>query len=188
MFKCLFAVTFLLFVGCGGGGQKAKTDFILQQTQFSILEKGDLVFENDKLVGTGKLLANIPRTRDDNNFSLRLRLRSQGSVALVTNSSSKLEGGVHIQFSRALDGTVAVAIRVGNETVNATSDFQDLSADDVNISLDVHAHGHIIAWVGSETEGRNFAFVTPVHGYSWGLELKNADVSVASADRPKVEH
>ena len=148
-----------------------------------------LIQKDPGVSGSGSFVAVDQRQSGDNNYTLVFSLEKNGSLTLVTNADVDLKTGANLKFSRATDSRISVALKVGDETLNLSEEFQEVSAGgEITLSIDVHEHGHVMIWVGSATEPKEYAFVTRVSEKFWGIRMENSDLKTARADKSKVEH
>lgn len=156
----------------------------MQGAEYVLLEAGNLQTDG-KLSGTGKVVFVEPR-EEDNHYSLAFFLKEGGSLSLVSNATKELASGAILKFTRT-GSQLGMFLIVGSESYDISSDFSTVNAETPQaFEMEIHAHGHVIIWLG--TERFEYAFTTRVPGRLWGLILSDAEVTTARASGASEPH
>ena len=128
-----------------------------------------------------------PLNRDDNNYTLNFSLEENGSLTLISNAQAGLKSPVALTFERRAADKLAIVLKDGDQSYELQDSFTGLSAaGEISVQVDVHEHGHIVMWIGSEED--EWAFTSEVNGTFWGLKLSSAVVNSVKLDQAKEVH
>jgi hypothetical protein len=181
-----FLAALVLLGACGKSSQppgSATGSLRLGNAEYVLIEPGTLA-PPAGIGGTGALVFNTPLAEKDNNFTLRFRLQPKGSVTLVTNTTSKLEHGVALSFSREENDAVKALLTAGTYQYDMSKELSLNGAGELALEIDVHDHGHVIIWQnGGKPE--DFTFAMPRSGRFWGVRLDKAFLSTAGVAKAK---
>ena len=193
----------LLFIAAfqlGGCGSSSSSSLKLNGMEYVVLDAGNLQHNGTSVSGSGSFVVREPlgQTTSEQSFVLNFTLEEGGSLALVSNSKSKLEDGWNLRFTRT-GAALTVAMIVGASQTDVTSRFSGVNASgEINLLVDVHNNedpAHILVWRGNASpfDVGDALLNSQVHGASpgsgtgtaWGFVLNKATLSQATLGTAK---
>lgn len=192
MFKKSFIVALLLVTGCGD--KKVETiENKLTLLPYVVVDKGDLTHKSESVTGTGSIVFNkaLGQIDSNNHYRITFSLQPGGSVAIVANSSDKLEKGARVKFTRTPEDNIAVAIETPGGSTDISGKFSGQKATAaVTYAIDVHnaeTKTHIVIWKADvKPDKTNFFFNSEEESFEskgkgtgafWGIVLNKASVT-----------
>lgn len=187
-FTVFLLAGFFLF-GCGKDISEilAPESAVLGGNAYEIIGNATLSITDKSIAGSGKVAVAIPRATNNNHYSLKFKLDPGGSLTLVTNARSNLEGGLAIRFYRQGNGLLGGHLKTSVEDYDFTGDLSGDALSSVNPEVEVHGdHGHfsIDGVADSELE---YTVTMPNSGRYWGLILNQAEVTKAVAGEANLD-
>jgi len=158
--------------------------------EFRQIGDGELTLTDQSVLsGSGKIIfrKTLP---EDNNFVLKFNLEVGGTLTLLANADNNLQVVIMLSFTRNSDDTLKVMLKAGADKLwDLSEDFEDISAKgQLNLSIDVHPHGHINVWVDGEESYRVGAFKKQNKNPLFGIELNKATLNYIEVRDPVIQH
>lgn len=189
MFQKLLNLGLLVVLaGCGSEifNSLSPTSTVMGGERYETQGNVNLTFTNDAIRGSGKVIASSPRPTDDSSYKLEFSIEEGGSVTLVSNAKSDLEGGILVRFYRRNSGLLGAKLQTSTKEYDFSDEIIADALGTKNVGIEVHGHGHLIV-SGLSKEPRVFGTSALTSGRYWGMILENAKVTQAVAAGPSID-